>query len=303
MGELPLNFHAWANLSARLLHLEQEERLEILNELDIAPEDWACCDEHYCLALTADIAAQRMDRAEHYGQACAAELERRKKAASERPVQPEVELTPEAEAIPVETARTPVPAAPMPPFLYTEAPSAPEAFAGPAVACEIADLTSTAVGLEKSAFMMAGSSLPFVDKPSAEFVAQMSAPTHPSEPSDPMGGTISLPADLIAQARELFPFAKQSVGETAGNSSANNVALPQMPLQTYASLCAELSVSPERAPNILTKYNIAGRAAQTVLDQDWQARFAAHPETYREWHKLFTEYREWLLKQPRWRNA
>jgi len=97
---LRLTFDAWADLSARLLKLSPEARLEILDALDIDEPDWLTCNEHYCVMLAKDLAKNRRDRAESYGKRCAAEFERRKSQAG-TPSEAEVEppnVSPEPQA-------------------------------------------------------------------------------------------------------------------------------------------------------------------------------------------------------------
>jgi len=97
-GALPLDFEAWAELSARLLQLEQAARLDVLDERGIDVADWTRWDEHHCLALASDIAAGRMDRAKNYGQRCAAELERRRREPAPAPESTDAKgLEPQAE--------------------------------------------------------------------------------------------------------------------------------------------------------------------------------------------------------------
>jgi hypothetical protein len=324
-GELPLDFNGWMDLSARLLRLEQEERLDILEKRNIAPEDWSRCDEHYCLALTADIAENRMDRAERYGRACAAELERRKKGDADRPAEPTATGEPKATAAPVGEAQTPAPTPsapaplqteapilqrapetipmhmpPAPAFRYTQAPiieRGPEGLAAPVAARPRVDLTTTAP-IDMGSLLRAASALPFGDTPSPEFVAQVSAPKEVPQRLDALGATITLSAG-VASGSQAVPFVKQPAEPTAGGPPAQSIAVPQMRLQTYASLGAELAVYPEKAAQILPKYGVVSEQVKAALDQEWRARFAASPETLREWHKLFSEFREWLLKQPK----
>lgn len=326
--DLPLDFDAWVELSARLLRLEQEERLDILEERKIAPEDWARCDEHYCLALTADVAQNRMDRAQRYGRACAAELERRKKAEAERAAEPIPTEEPKPTATPAEEAQapasTPSAPAPLPPPIQTEAPAfqrapdpipahmppalafqyteAPIIERAPEVPAPVAaparrDLNTTAQ-MDMASLLGTPSPLPFGDTPSAEFVAQASAPKQAPQTPDALGTTIALSSDA-PQSPHVVPFIKQPGEPAAGGPPAQSVAVPQMQLQTYASLGAELAVYPEKAAEILPKYGVASEPIKAALDREWRARFAADPETLREWHKLFSEFREWLLKQPK----
>src|ERR1700734_2492397 len=92
--ENPLDFEAWAALSARMLGRTLDERLDMLEELDVRSADWMRSDEHYASALAADLAEGRMERPERYAGKCVAELERRKRApqqAEPEPAEPPAE--------------------------------------------------------------------------------------------------------------------------------------------------------------------------------------------------------------------
>ncbi len=81
-GQRPaLTFEAWADLSARLSGLDEEARLDLLDEREIDVEDWTQWDQHFAISLAADVARGHLERAVTYGKKCAAELERRRMAA------------------------------------------------------------------------------------------------------------------------------------------------------------------------------------------------------------------------------
>src|SRR4051812_8202742 len=78
----PLDFDAWADLSARRLQRDEEQRLDILADEKVELDAWARCDERWSTELVQDIAQGRMDRAHQYGARCAGELKRRAEEAS-----------------------------------------------------------------------------------------------------------------------------------------------------------------------------------------------------------------------------
>ena len=83
-GQRPaLTFEAWADLSARLSGLDEEDRLDqLLDEREIDVEDSDTMGPALRdLALAADVARGHLERAVDYGKKCAAELARRRKAA------------------------------------------------------------------------------------------------------------------------------------------------------------------------------------------------------------------------------
>jgi putative alpha-1,2-mannosidase len=72
-----------------------------------------------------------------------------------------------------------------------------------------------------------------------------------------------------------------------------------MPLEAYASFCAELADSTNDAAAVFAKYHVSGEPARAALDQEWQTRFDAHADTKAKWQKLFDACRARLLQQRR----
>jgi len=287
---LPLSFEAWAELSARLLSLKEEDRLDILDDRRVAIEDWQRCDEHYVLALTDEMRRGSMDRARTYAGKCAAEIERRATAntapladaPTPEPVEADATRTAEV-PVPLQAPETAVPTflqqheAPGGAFARVQRP--PEHLAGTAMAFEL----PTALRSKATA------ALPFQPGAAPTLPA---APSHPPAPAPTGGETIGLGVDLIAQMRGTLPFAKSG-------AAAPRVAFPRLPLQTYASFCAELSVFPERTAAILGKYHVPSEDARAALVQEWQARLDAHADTRAEWQRHFDSFCAWLRQQPR----
>lgn len=279
-GALPLDFEAWAELSARLLQLEQAARLDVLDERGIDVADWTRWDEHHCLALAADIAAGRMDRAKNYGQRCAAELERRRREPAPAPESTDAKgLEPQAEhhAEPTTAAPPLIEAASFqkaPPVMPTPQ-KAPPFLAGTMAVADFPSFLKQAV----RALPFAGNSTP----------ASMASASVPQGRAPAPGETIGLGIDLMALVRPSLPFAQPSSGAT----------FPRLPIESYASLCAELTVFPARATEILKKYGIKDDQARAALDEDWRARLAQHADTRETWQKLCAQYEAYLRQQPR----
>ncbi|MEI5604285.1 hypothetical protein, partial [Streptomyces brasiliscabiei] len=78
--------------------------------------------------------------------------------------------------------------------------------------------------------------------------------------------------DSIQKAVAALPFA----GSTAGSAV---VSFPQLSLEHYASLQAELSVWPERWAEILPRYHVMNAMVRKALEEHWQTQLAASPET------------------------
>jgi len=303
----PLDFDAWADLSARLLQRDEEQRLDILADEEVELDAWARCDERWSAELVSDIARGRMDRAHQYGARCADELKRRAAEASAPKAEPPREVAvasppaseprPAEPPAPISTPRQGPPPPVMPSFLAA-APlgAAPLAAAPLAAAQPISPLD----GLEEehtiSVVLPPPSSrapvpLPFSSKPSPEFVASFSAPRKAParEPSAALDQTA--PANAMSPIPVALPFGGQAAAPAPASAS------PRMTLQSYASLCAELSVTPEKSAEILRRYGIQDEAARRTLDQQWRARLQVHAPSQQEWQKLYTTYRDWLRRK------
>ena len=284
--EIPLDFEAWAELSARMVGRTLDEQLDMLEELDVASADWTLSDQHYVSALAAEIADGRMERTERYARKCMAELERRKQAPQQ--AEPDVMEPPAAPAAagtaapPLDVAtfqviaQLPGPGAgPLPPVV-----SAPESITGTAAGFVLPAALRVAQG--RLPFAPAANVAPAPQPPSAARTVQL--------PSHAGSGTLPLGADPMAEARATLPFGKATPGDA--------VRFPRMPLETYASLCAELAVAPERTAETLAKYKVESEPARRALDEDWARRAAQYPDTRAELERLVSSYTAWLRRKP-----
>jgi hypothetical protein len=292
----PISFDRWVALAASLLDLDLAARIDLLEKRGVDPDEWMESDEHHSLALAAEIAAGRMDRAEQYGLACAAEVTRRKNGAASEPVGDE----PRAEAQTAQRAEAPAEG----PAIAEATPSFLKAEPGAAdrlPAEKRPSLASTVAALELPSFVrQTAGALPFSDKAAPVLPAQSAAAVL----APPSGQTIAADIDLVALAQTALPFpakqepARASLTETSRAAVVpKHASFPRLPMQTYASLCAELGVFPDRAGEILLKYGVRDAEARRALDEDWQARFAAHPDTRATFANQCAEYRAWLLQQ------
>jgi hypothetical protein len=104
------------------------------------------------------------------------------------------------------------------------------------------------------------------------------------------GKTAPLGDDSIAKAVAALPFLGSKVG-------AALVPLPRLPLETYASLRAELSIWPDRSAEILPRYHVMNEAARRALEEHWERELAASPEARATFDKALAEYTAWLRTQ------
>lgn len=307
---VPLDFEAWAALSARLLQLEDEERFDVLAEAEVEPDDYVRCDAHWSVVIARDIAAGSMARAEVYGAKCAEELKRRAEAkdapaavtslaaAAAPPPAPAAVEVPDEITAPI-TAPKP---AGLPSFLAAP-PVAPVAAPAPvappvAVAPPVSPLDvseeeeqRTMAAVFPSPGSPAPAPLPFSSTPSPEFVKNLSAPRAVPVREQRKSLDSTVPANMMSPIPEALPFAH------GAPAAAPPPKVPQMTLQAYASLCAELSVTPEKSAEVLRRYGVHDEHARRALDEEWRARLAAHPPSNQEWQKLYTTYRDWLRRK------
>jgi hypothetical protein len=87
---IAVDFDGWAELSARLLGLDPEARVDLLEERDLPIEAWDRADGHWNRVLAGEIITGNMDRAKEYGRLCAVEMVRRKGVPTPGPKEPEV---------------------------------------------------------------------------------------------------------------------------------------------------------------------------------------------------------------------
>ncbi|WP_437931707.1 hypothetical protein WMF37_21430 [Sorangium sp. So ce291] len=161
-----------------------------------------------------------------------------------------------------------------------------------AVASPPRSLIGTSPSVEvPSHLRAAASALPFKST-SSKAVASFSAPGPAPVPHDPTRGeTMPLGMSLTAHVEAVLPFASKPGGRPAQPRA------PRVSLQTYAALCAELSVAPDRTADILRKYDIRDEASRRAIDEEWRARFEAQPEALAEWRDLCARYRALVLRQ------
>lgn len=293
-SEAEIDFATWAALSARLLKLDQEARFDVLEEREIDPAVFARAEARWVMALSDDLAIEKMDRVDLYAACCAAEMQRR--AAPEPEPEPKPSAPATAEPAPIKAPAPPVlvPAKEIAaPFLAPEIPARevpsapPPVISRPPVLRAPSHLAGTMMSPEPLQGAKTPTVLPFSAAPSPSFVAEMSAP-RPDVPEAKVGGaTLPLGVDLLGAMRQELPFKKA------------NAAAPRLTLDTYASLCAELSVFPEHAADILTKYGITDEAGRRTVDREWAERLSAHPTTQAEWQRKVTEFRAWLKRGGR----
>ncbi len=126
--------------------------------------------------------------------------------------------------------------------------------------------------------------------PRAPSEPEIAPPAAAKKPS--FGKTAFLSADALPKAA--LPFQPKPAAPVA------EARPPELTLQQYASLCAELAAAatPAASTAILAKYRVGEPGARLALDAAWAAEFAKVPATRAEFERLTAEYRAWLLRRP-----
>lgn len=175
--------------------------------------------------------------------------------------------------------------------------------------------------------------LPFGGAPSAEFVASFAAPAS-TTPHPAVGETLPLGANMLANMLPALPFDKRAISPVAGPGKRHEIAetlplganmlstllptlpfnqpahtagaavapparLPDLTLDAYASLCAELAVFPTKTEEIFRKYGVADDQVQRGLHQRWQDLFTTAPPLRDEWQRKTTAFCDWLRRSGR----
>jgi hypothetical protein len=114
----------------------------------------------------------------------------------------------------------------------------------------------------------------------------------PSKPAPPamrsaLGETAPVGSDAIEKARAPLPFPSSTVG-------AGVIPPPDLSLEQYASLRAELTVHPERWARTLAVYTVMDQATLEALDEHWRRRFAKHPEERPVFETALAKFTGWL---------
>lgn len=298
-----LDFDTWCGLSASLNGLTPEQRDDLLDTRRIEPEAWESDDLYWLTELANDLRHDDMTRAEAYGVLCARELERRKEAGTERVPATSVPTSPDQAAI-LPPSDSPEPVGPVllsprgeaPPgdlrALLDAAsppprPSAPEvpqlgANNAPSWSAPLPDIDATS-----DALPILVPPLPFVAPTSASYPGypDSSEPASPVLPASPTGDeTMAMP--ILTGFAPSLPFDAQPVQP-----------LPDLTVEQFASLWAELQSRPTRHAEILARYRCPPDAVARLY-QAWTHRLAADPELATSLRTALTRYAAWLRTQP-----
>ncbi len=118
--------------------------------------------------------------------------------------------------------------------------------------------------------------------------------------SEPVVGELALPFRTAPESTRTAANKSDSAMPKALPFSDNAPAteIPELTLEQYASLRAELAVRPETAQDTLQRYRLSPTAANR-LDERWSKRLVAEPPLQSRYDELISHYKGWLQKNSR----
>jgi hypothetical protein len=102
-----------------------------------------------------------------------------------------------------------------------------------------------------------------------------------------LAATVPIGDDSIERAMRVVPF----LGNTVG---AGVVPFPRLTVNEYASLHAELLVSPARSAELRRKYHVFHEAALAALDEHWSSIFTEQPQQRAAFESALATFTAWL---------
>ncbi|MBK8259657.1 MAG: hypothetical protein IPK82_44245 [Polyangiaceae bacterium] len=208
----------------------------------------------------------------------------------------------------------PAPPSPSAPGAATPIPGKPPAPSPPSVSTEItleepSPITKDAArGLPNAA--AAKAALPF--QPARTNPTSPNKPTSlPSEPritrpqrADPPEETLDdstleaqpspikpvVPFQRSKPAAPPVPAPPPATPQGKPAPAARPVGLPQLTLEQYASMCAELAVFHDRAAAVFQKYGLTDPHIRAAVDAAWKDRLRRYPSEQAEWERRYWQY-------------
>jgi hypothetical protein len=172
-------------------------------------------------------------------------------------------------------------------------------------------LLSGTMSVDVSAFMPAGSVLPFQAAPREASPGSV-APAEAAPPvkrapaalsGTSMGHVIpkgpalpfaAPPASAAPQAAAPAPAPAAPALSPAAQPPAAPAQAPALTLEQYASLCVDLSVDVAKTGETLQRYGMTMDQAR-ALDAYWKGRVASEPAVREAFDRAYAAYRTWLL--------
>lgn len=304
-----ITLERYAEIRAHLRHREGEGESRVLSSLGVDRPRWGAANAAWMKALDEDADGPG-ELVVEFATAFA-EARRRLKddvpatleaPAGLQPIAPQPAFSPPIASIPIAPPITPPPIAPpriaLPPIAPADPdPVDPNAETG-AIRVDVRKLPT----------------LPFAPGAAPPVISQAAEPRADAAVAMPkvnrapakLTGTANVDPRAIAAA--VMPFDKGKPptapatpvplpARPAPDAHLAAGAVPALTLEQYASLTAELTVSPERAAEIRARYQVGAEDVFQRLVRGFQARFAADAELKARVVALSAQYREWLLQK------
>jgi hypothetical protein len=263
----------YAETKAVLRHFGRDQVAAVLAALNLGEREWREAEEHWRRGIDDELAAGVSSGAETFDEV----FHRvRGELLADPPALAAlvprglgfVERAPEALAAPSPpTPGVPMPAAPKPVVTYA--------------APRLMDST------------LPGMPAPVLDD-AIPFAGSRAAPPSALDELPPVApGDLDRTDPLGQQALVVdTPFAPSS--EQSPPSSAPLSRPRELTLEQYASLQAELRVSPERGEAVYARYGLGDAAVRRATEESWSARLGGDPRLRGRWDELVAHYIQWL---------
>ena len=108
-------------------------------------------------------------------------------------------------------------------------------------------------------------------------------PAPPSDPPTPRRGAVTSTALLLAG--------------TAQDAPSNSA--PELTLEQYASLCAELAVFPQHVEAIFQRYGLVSLQSRLTVDLTWRERLRRDVARHHAWQSLYQRYQTYWADPTR----
>lgn len=270
-----VSLEKYARIQTALRSAPRDQHARILEEHGFDQESWHTADEHWKAAIDRDAKQGEGELLLRWADAkeAATSIEPGMDATESSEQRPSIESPPVSSA-PVVVQATPTflradaikPVAPWPATVLRAAPAAPPP---PLIRGSTREVDTT---------QLVGEALPFT----------------PAKPGD---APLPIPIQVSSG-----PSALRGSGGGLGPPNGQATTLPigyvlrpdaghTETLDGYASVFAQVAVSPKEVLAICVKNGIPDDAAWKALQRRWTERLSADPELYRAWFKLYTQYR------------
>jgi hypothetical protein len=316
----------YAEVVAHLRRFPADKKDEVIARLGLRRRDWEAAAARWTAAKDAELESGKTDLTSRFGSVL---MRTRKRLEAQRPTLESLgplpgpaELEPAAEPapppLPPELARVEPAAAPvvvhempalrdapsaggpslwarhssergrgveLPPSYVAMAPAAPAAPepVSPALPALVARPASHLVSTMPLGMESPVAAMPFKAAPAAPAQAFQQAVAHaqavqgPAEARPALGATVAVGAEVAAPA--LPP------------------GVPDLTLPQYASLRVEIATTPDRVPQILSRYGVRPEG-RDALEAHWRARFQADPLLRMMFARAYASYTAWLKANP-----